>query len=266
MNPRAARGCSGPSYVDYVSFFEFSLANDPLFYKYHYFEISPPMGPIAVKSTVKREYYDNLVEWQQFFNKTGHIEVTLDEIQKVIYDSKNKDILLHTLQALKDGDKPDGSKAGDLEGNRALNYIIENKQTEVLEYIIYAKDCEPWVAEWDPWEDPPQRDFEEMERLINLGFERYTRASVSFIKLRYAYQVVRLAQFSGQPEKCINYYDKMVPGLNVKSIITYWAMGNKAGALRSIGKPAESLVLDSLIFDQCENMMESAFRDFFHPG
>jgi hypothetical protein len=256
-----APGCAGPSYQDYVSFFEFSLANDPIYRNYHYYEISPPLGPLRVKSTAKRDYYDNLAEWRQFFTNRASV----DEIENVIYDSKNKNILLYALACLKDGIPVDTARLGGLAKNRLLDYIIKSKLSESLEYIIFAKDCEPWVTNWDPWEDPPRRDFQAMQRLIETGWGRYSKTNSDFIKLRYAYQVVRLAQYSGQPEKCITYYDQMVPGLNIRSIITYWAMGHKAGALRTTGKPLDSLILTSLIFDQCPNMMDNALRDFYIP-
>jgi hypothetical protein len=261
MNPRIVYGCAGPFYIDHVSFFEFSLAGDPLFRAYHYYGISPSIGPLEVKSTAKRENYDNLMEWQQFL-KT---EATLDDIAKVIYGENNKDVLNYSLHCLKNNTPVDSKKMGDLTGNRWLDDIIKAKQAEILEYIIYAKDCEPWVAAWDPWEDAPSRDFQAMRRLIDLGKARYARSNNNFIKLRYAYQVIRLAQYSGQPGQCIVNFDQMVPGLQSKSIIAYWAMGHKGGALRAIGKPAESLALFSLIFDQCPNMMDSAFRDFYIP-
>lgn len=254
-------GCSGPSYEDYVSFFEFSLAGDPLFRKYHYYEISPPIGPLEVKSTEKPEYYDNLMEWRQFLRNQS----SLEEIKQVIYDSKNKSNLQYILACWKQNAPVDDEKLGGLAKNRWLDYIIKTRQIESLEYLIYAKDCEPWVTAWDPWDDPPERYPQAMRQLIDLGLERYSKVSSEFIKLRYAYQVIRLAQYSGQPAKCIAYYDQLVPGLHVKSIITYWAMGHKAGSLRMIEKPAESLTLFSLIFDQCENMMDSAFRDFYIP-
>lgn len=261
ITPGVVLGCAGPSYEDNVSFFEFSLANDPLFRKFHYTEISPPIGPLEAKSSIKRDYYDNLVKWQQFTNTKS----TLDEIQKVIYDSENKSILLATLAALKGNTPVDTAKLGDLAKNQWLNEIIKTKQTESLEYIIYAKDCEPWVTTWDPWDDPPARDLQAMQRLIDLGLARYAKATSDFIKLRYAYQVIRLAQYSDQPKQCIAYYDRLVPGLHTKSIITYWAMGHKAGALSAVGKPAESLVLFASIFDQSENMMGNAFQDFYIP-
>jgi hypothetical protein len=261
MNSGIVLGCVGPAYEDHVSFLEFSLAGDPLFRAYHYYKISPPLGPLKVKSTTKRENYDNLMEWQQFV-KTG---ASMDEIAKVIYGDKNQGIFNYALNCLKNGIPADSKKMGELAGNRWLEGIIKTKQAEILEYIIYAKDCEPWVAAWNPWEDAPERDLQAMQRLIDLGRARYAKSKADFIKLRYAYQVVRLAQYSGQPEKCIAYFDQMVPGLQVKSIITYWAMGHKAGALRATGKLVESLVLFSLIFDQCPNMMDSAFRDFYIP-
>ena len=253
--------CSGPSYEDYVSFFEFSLAGDPLFRKYHYYEISPPIGPLEVKSTEKTEYYDNLAEWRQFLPNQS----SLEEIKQVIYDSKNKSSLQYVLNCLKNNIPVDHAKMEGLAGNHWLDYLLKTRQVESLEYIIYAKDCEPWVTAWDPWDDPPARDLQAMQRLMDLGLERYSKVNSEFIKLRYAYQVIRLAQYSGQPEKCIAYFDQLVPSLHTKSIITYWAMGHKAGALRMIEKPAESLTLFSLIFDQCENMMNSAFRDFYIP-
>jgi hypothetical protein len=261
LAPKTTQGCAGPFYQDYVSFFEFSLANDPLFYNYHYYEISPPIGPLEVKSTAPNEYQENLREWGRFFGN----QVPEADLEKVIYDSNNKNILRDLLKALKDGVSVAASQWGDLASNQLLKYLIREKLTGPLEYIIYAKDCEPWVAKWDPWLEAPERDVAEMERLINLGVERYNQVTSDFLKLRYAYQVVRLAHYSGQLEKCIEYYDRLVPNLSNNSIITYWAMGHKAGALRTIGKPVESLLLFAMIFDQCPDRMELAFRDFYIP-
>ncbi len=57
-------------------------------------------------------------------------------------------------------------------------------------------------------------------------------------------------------------YDSLVAPLDKESIIHYWAMGNKAGALWNLNRNAESAYLFSAVFDRCEDRRFSSFVSF----
>lgn len=90
-----------------------------------------------------------------------------------------------------------------------------------------------------------------MSPLIEEGNERIKSASSTFLKLRYAYQVVRLAHYAGKYDDAIKYYDSYVAGIAGNSVIAQWALGHKAGALMETGKSTEANYLFSTLFDKC---------------
>jgi hypothetical protein len=102
-----------------------------------------------------------------------------------------------------------------------------------------------------------------MRLLLTKGREGYTRCASDFLKLRYAYQVVRLAHYVGDYEECVALYDELVPPLHhVESTIRYWTLEHKAGALRRIGKVAESLYLFSRVFDVAPERHNAVLQSF----
>jgi hypothetical protein len=138
--------------------------------------------------------------------------------------------------------------ADSLKQNSITKYFIQHKDLEALGYLMYAKKVEPYVTpQWNDW-DTPRPDSMVMARLIKDGNQLYTAAKSEFIQLRYAYQVTRLALYSGNAKDCIRYYDEMVSNNKTKSILQALAASLKAGALFRTGKNYEAALMFSKQF------------------
>ncbi len=133
-------------------------------------------------------------------------------------------------------------------GNSMTNYFIKTKDLEALGYLLYAKQLEPHVSgNSDAWE-PTQRDSVKMAKLIKNGLQLYNAATSPFFKLRFAYQITRLAHYSGRYLNAIKFYDDYVSGNNTKSVLQPLSLALKGGALYRTGKTKEAAYVFSKAF------------------
>lgn len=248
--------------TDYLSFFEFDLSRDPLYPIYCYNSISRSLGlsyPEYGEEKMSWENYrNNIEEWRTYLGISIKPELVYQLIYKVPSDE------LRNLNAiLLKGSKKKRAKARAdyYRKNPIYGLIIDQNRTDILDYLIFAKDCEPLVTA-DPWEEPHKIYADES---IAEGLKAYELCRSEFLKMRYAYQVIRLSNYSGLYEDCCSQYDRLIAPLRVNSIIRYWALRQKAGAMLHLERKVDYLVLTSLIFDQCPDQMLNALRDFFIP-
>ena len=156
-----------------------------------------------------------------------------------------------------------------LRGNSFAEYVWENKCTETTEYLIFAKKCEPHVTlAADGWQ-VPKRDVEAMKELIAQGRKEFQRSKSHYMRLRYAYQIIRLAHYAGLYGEAIKLYDKLIPKIDrmesgyETSIIPWWIEGHRAGALLRLGNRVEASYLYAKIFRYCPGRRASAYQSFF---
>lgn len=119
---------------------------------------------------------------------------------------------------------------------------------EALGYLQYAKSVEPYViGQYEQWE-PFVRDSVKMSKLIKNGIQLHAAAKKEFFKLKYGYQVMRLAHYSGQYKEAVSYYDRFIAGNSSTSVLQHAALSLKAGALYRSGNKQESAYLFSKAF------------------
>lgn len=132
--------------------------------------------------------------------------------------------------------------------NKMSGWFIQGKDLEALGYLLYAKQVEPYVlGNSDSWE-PLVRDTVKMARLIKNGQQLYGAAKKDFFKLRYAYQVVRLAHYSGHYNDAVRFYDSYISGNTTSSLLQPLSLALKAGALFKLGHTTEAAYLFSKVF------------------
>jgi len=186
---------------------------------------------------------DNVAEWARFLL----INSPDNNIHAMIYDTT-----LEELEAAYNGNYR-GS-------NKLLHYLIKNNRKEVLHYILFAKQCEKYCNIRDYWDEKPS-DNGEVE-LIELGKTGSTESKSRFIRLRYAFQTVKLLHHYDRLRECILLYDEVIAPSGEDSIIKYWALDHKAGALLKLNKRAEGLYLFSRVFAACPSRRYSSFYSF----
>lgn len=160
-----------------------------------------------------------------------------------VYDLKDVNAIYNNIEKSKPLSVPDS-----IMQNSMTKYFMQQKDLEGLGYIIYAKKAEPHVTgEVTAWE-PLVRDSVAMSKLIKNGQQLYAVAKKDIFKLKYGYQVLRLAHYSKRYNDAINFYDQYIATNKTNSILQPLSLAIKAGALTRTGKQQEAALLFSKLF------------------
>ncbi len=195
----------------------------------------------------------NMEDWKAYLGKTNDAD-----LKKIIYETSADD--MQKIRAyITDGKMLDNK----LKNNDVVKIWQKNKDLEAIDYLYFAKTCEVQAKKYDSWsEEAPKKDMEKIKWLADAGKKYYNeKASNPFLKIRFAYQAIRMAHYSNQYDKAIRFYDELVKPIEDKttSVIKYWALSHKAGALFRTGNIGESIYLFSRIFDVCPSKQASAY-------
>ncbi len=208
-------------------------------------------------SPKETQILNNVQEWRErFCNKPS-----ATDMHYVIYKAPIKQLI--DLKQVMISDKLKLSYAGrKMSTNSFSKYLYRHKCFETVDYLIFAKSCEPHVVATKMWEDK-EKDINAMMELIKKGKKQFLETKSYYFRLRYAYQIIRLAHYAKKYELTLELYDYLMPKIdNDPSLIEYWIMGHKAGALQKTGKTVEAAYLYSLVFANCPEKRESAIRSF----
>jgi len=234
-----------------ADFVDASAAYAPFFLRFgDYYERN--YNPIEIQ---KKE---NCEEWGERFCS----KAKWDEVAAVIYESDEYDLArLHEATGDPSRKTPLPFR---LEDNNFAYVVAYNGCVEVTRYLTFAKRCEQHVvARGDKW-TASQRDVTAMMELIREGKQRFEDTQSHFVRMRYAYQLVRLAHYAGEWQMTLDLYNELMPRVDrkKKSVIFYWTLGHVAGALQKLGKYPEAAYRYSLIFRNCPSKRTQAFRSF----
>lgn len=247
-------GCAGGDsdpYDYYVSFFNKNITETKGFEPFYYTNVQflyQEKEPVTTSEITAAEWvsYGN----NSFSGKEAHAFV-------VDYARKDLSNLYFHLEKNQPLQIPDSVK-----NNGMTKYFMISKDFEALGYIMYAKQVEPNVTgHWSAWE-PIARDQEKMAKLLKNGQQLYAVAKNNFIKLRLAYQVVRLAHYSGRFDECSRLYDTLVKPNPTASVLQDLSLSLKAGALMRLGKKNEAAYLFSKLFSRSEVKRVSNYMSF----
>ena len=196
----------------------------------------------------------NVQEWQDRICKKAKIP----DIDYLIYIASVRD-----LERLKTSIvSPSVKLGGRLASNTFARFLVRNKCVETVDYLVFAKDCEPYVGQLDPWKNE-KRDVESMEFLIQDGLEKFKEVESHYIKLRYAFQIIRLIHYAKQHKRVLETYEYLMPKIdNDPSIIEDWIECHRAGAMMSLDRKVEASYLFSKIFGDCPSRRRQAYQSF----
>ena len=212
------------------------------------------------ETVAKANQNDNLAEWYERFCE----DVKKEDLEFIIYKAPPGELQL-LLTATRSKSLP---VPVNLRDNTFAQFLHEKKCAETIEYLMFAKQCEPHVTANDQWK-APKRDKEAMQRLIAEGARQFKHTKSDYIRLRYAYQIIRLAHYAGQYEQVLELYDDLLPKVDKlrskweQSIIPWWIEGHRAGALRKLGRNVEASYLYVQIFQHCPGRRASAYQSFY---
>ncbi|HEX4375277.1 MAG TPA: hypothetical protein VHZ50_18370, partial [Puia sp.] len=234
-------GCGGEidPYDYYTSFFQNDLSTsknfDPFYYTNSLFlyDDKEPVDVSHATSGEWIEYCGNKATENETYDFVCHF--SYEDLKKV-YEKIEKNADVHLDDSLTK--------------NNITKYFLQHKDLEALGYLMYAKKVEPSVTgTWNEWGDL-KHDSLKMDRLIKDGKQLYAASKNEFVKLRFAYQITRLALYSNNAKDCIRYYDEMIKENKTKSILLDLSVSLKAGALFRIGNKYRAALLFSKLFSK----------------
>lgn len=201
---------------------------------------------------------ENIEEWIERF--CGQPQAP--DVEYVVYKASAGELNSIRAAALEKKRNPDLPYL--LEDNTFAIMLAYNGCTEVIDYLLYAKRCEPYaVLQQGEWTLPAVEPGA-MQSLIDEGMGRFQQTSSHFLKLRYAYQIIRLAHYGRQWQYTVDLYNYLIPKIDRRksSTVFFWTLGHLAGALRQLGRVPEASYRYALIFRHCPAKRVPAYRSF----
>ncbi|OAV43291.1 hypothetical protein [Lewinella sp. 4G2] len=202
--------------------------------------------------------HDNLTEWYERYCE----QVEIDDIRGLLYG--NTAPVLKRIMDLSVNPK---AKPADLpnkyRNNAFARHLVSYRCTEVAQYLYYAKRVEPYVVRRKKTFATQASAKAEMTSLIDEGLDHFKGAESHYVRLRYAYQLIRLAHYLKEYQYVLELYDYLMPKIAADpSVLYHWIEGHRAGVLQTLGDYPTSAYLFSRVFEQCVSCRESAHRSF----
>jgi hypothetical protein len=197
---------------------------------------------------------DNIGEWRgRFCDITDSADV-----DALLFDSELEELADLREAASKKGRDNDYI----LKDNKFAQVLQQNRCVETIDYLIFAKTCEPYCVKGDKWSATKPLNAD-MAGLIGRGNTEFRRTKSPFLRMRYFYQMLRLAHYAKDYAQVLRIWDELLPKIQrTQTIINYWALAHKAGALRALGRRAEAAYLFAVVFRYCPSKRKQAFESF----
>lgn len=136
-------------------------------------------------------------------------------------------------------------KLDDLRKNNSFLAHLSRPGNEALyRYLVLCKKAEALTTHPDAWEERPAAD-PLIGEIIKSADSLYSNCKSEFVRLRSAYQLVRMYRYSQQHREAIKIYDSLVAPIKTNSWIKSAALYEKAGLMNG----AERDYLFSKVFD-----------------
>lgn len=192
---------------------------------------------------------ENIEEWQKYLG------TSYDDALYLVFKASESDVNL----LIKGENVSDSNLA-------FVTPEFVKKHKQALLYIRYAKSIEPYMTiirsvdpNWYYYDDntltADQLDYDKEKRVMERSWKAETDKE---LKLRYGYQLVRLAHYTGRYEDAVSFFDTYVEPLNYKPAMYYHALAQKAGAERGLGDIFESNSNFFKVFSNSANLKQMA--------
>ncbi|MDR1673455.1 MAG: hypothetical protein LBS09_08385 [Bacteroidales bacterium] len=231
---------------DYTGYFR----NDILERKNYYFSF---LNIYDTSAEMQSDRAQNVKEWKRHLG--GNISNA--DAEQLIYRVDLRDVQAAEAKA-RHGQWQ--SIDANLRKNSMLRRIVQQRDLGSLNYLLYAKACEQQAGRRsEAWEEVSY-DVGKQDSLMHRGVLLYRASKQSFLRLRYAFQVVRMAFYAGRKDDCLRYYREMIePFANRNDMAILWAMSFYASVAES---DAQSLYAYARVFDECPRYSDAAMVSF----
>ncbi len=213
---------------------------------------------------------ENLAAWDRYFDG----EISSRPLRDLIYRSSAESIALlrerissGNMTPILDSITPAPNEwvgPDTIYRENAWEVLRDRRDLAFLDYFDYALRAaeHAWVVDPDAWNDARKRkDTAVMKELLDEGIAGYRNAANDELKLRYAFQVVRLARYLGDYGKVESYYRSMISGAPLLHPIRLQALGHLAGSRLRAGDRTGGNELFAHLFDSSSSQRLTALRD-----
>ena len=221
-----ACGWDGGDYY-YYNLFSQEIMNDPVY------------RPFLLTYDTKYYPYEtlrngNIEEWQKYLG------LSYDDTKYLVFNSSRDD-----LQKLTKGQNSADPKLAFANGEfakkhkQALLYLAYVKYLEPYMRIIPDEDLEVYYWYWEETyeHNAGELDYDKVKTVLTRS---WNAEKDDELKLRYGYQLVRLAHYTRKYQEAIDLFDQYVKPLNMRTELYYYALSQKAGALRGLGQTEQA--------------------------
>ena len=205
-------------YYNYRTLFSQELINSPRYYPFLF-----AYGGYHETDSIKVKN-KNIEEWQKYLG------INYEQAYYLVFKSSQEDLK----------DLLSDKKIKDKQLTFADAKFVKNKK-EALEYLVIAKEFEPYMRitgssyGWYYYEEIDDAEKIPYDKMTLQLQKTWKQVKDKELKLRYGYQMVRLAHYNRKYDEAIQFFGTYVEPLNLKSEMYYYALSQKAGAIRGNG-------------------------------
>ncbi|MBO0948601.1 hypothetical protein [Fibrella forsythiae] len=158
-----------------------------------------------------------------------------------------------------------GNALADTSANNPLISQLKGAKPEAATYLRFAYTAQQASGNGSPWGEA-QPDTVQLARLAAQARTATLATNDLFLKERYAFQAVKLADEAGLFSQSRDNYEQLVATLPRQSFISGWARCRLAGALLSLGQNNRSVFEFAQVFANCPTRRLAAERSLRHHG
>ena len=223
----------GGWYYDPDSFYYNLFNQENISQKAFYPFLRTDMNPFYEDQSLKDS--KNVHEWYSFFNE----KYSKDQLVEVLYGKENK---LYKIQ----------EKSA--------------KEKVAKTYLSFAKSCETITVSnesyyWD-YDALIKKRKQNAPELIGKGLSLYSKEKNADLKLRYAYQLIRLYRYNYEFQTAIDFYNNEVKSKVSKNEIYYYILDQVAGCYYKLKRYEKAAYLFLKVFDKSIDKKRSAFVSY----
>lgn len=154
-------------------------------------------------------YYENIIETQENIDlwfQFCHKKVSKEAIEEAVYTIPFYEF-------------------NETSKNKMIQYLYKIKDIETIEYLKFAKSCEPFNRKYkDPWEKSESREIKKREEVIQIANKRIKEVKNTSLKKRYAFLAIRLQHYNKNKKEIIRLFNTYIAKESKKDILYYWSL------------------------------------------
>lgn len=230
----------------YYNLFMQEIIDSPRYYPFLLAYEAPYYSP--KDRTVEKN--ENIEEWMEYLG------LNYEQTYYLVFNASETDVRLLSKDKTVADKKLDFADA---------NFRKNHKQA--LLYLAYAKYLEPYMTVSSAggyenyWGSSSSKTVDDLDynKVINVLERSYRAETDNELKLRYGYQLVRLAHYGLKFKDAVAYFQNYVEPLNYKPVMYYYALDQKGGAERALGNYMQANSDFFQFFAHTKNRKEQAY-------